>query len=45
MLELARAKRIRPWIEEMPMRDVGRALQNLKDNKVRYRYVLTQDLA
>ncbi|RPD54028.1 GroES-like protein [Lentinus tigrinus ALCF2SS1-6] len=45
MLELARSKGIKPWIEEMPMCDVGKALQNVKDNKVRYRYVLTQDLA
>ena len=45
MLELARSKGIKPWIEEMPMRDVGQALQNVMDNKVRYRYVLTQDLA
>ena len=44
MLELARSKGVKPWIEEMPMCDVGKALQNLKDNKVRYRYVLTQDI-
>ncbi|EMD32150.1 hypothetical protein CERSUDRAFT_99832 [Gelatoporia subvermispora B] len=44
MLELARKKNVRPWIEEMPMKDVGKALQNVKANKVRYRYVLTQDL-
>ncbi|KAI0738404.1 GroES-like protein [Daedaleopsis nitida] len=45
MLELARAKGIKPWIEEMPMHEAGKALQNLKENKVRYRYVLTQDLS
>ncbi|TFK82821.1 GroES-like protein [Polyporus arcularius HHB13444] len=45
MLELARSKGIKPWVEEMPMHDVGKALQNVHDNKVRYRYVLTQDLA
>lgn len=44
MLELARSRAIKPWIEEMPMHDAGKALQHLKDNKVRYRYVLTQDL-
>ncbi|TFK80408.1 hypothetical protein K466DRAFT_667685 [Polyporus arcularius HHB13444] len=44
MLELARSKGIKPWIEEMPMCDVGKALQNVQENKVRYRYVLTQDL-
>lgn len=45
MLELARSKGIKPWIEELPMSQVGKALQDLKDNKVRYRYVLTQDIA
>ena len=44
MLALARSKRVRPWIEEMPMCEVATALQNVRDNKVRYRYVLTQDL-
>ncbi|OJT05094.1 NADP-dependent alcohol dehydrogenase 6 [Trametes pubescens] len=45
MLELARSKGIKPWIEELPMSQAGKALQDLKDNKVRYRYVLTQDIA
>ena len=45
MLELARSKGVKPWIEELPMREVGKSLQNLKDNKVRYRYVVKQDLA
>ena len=44
MLELVRAKGIRPWIEEMPMKDVSKALQGVRENRVRYRYVLTQDL-
>ncbi|GBE81580.1 NADP-dependent alcohol dehydrogenase 6 [Sparassis crispa] len=44
MLELARSKNVRPWIEEMPMRDVKKALEGVKHNKVRYRYVLTQDI-
>ncbi|EMD37733.1 hypothetical protein CERSUDRAFT_105645 [Gelatoporia subvermispora B] len=44
MLELARSKGIRPWIEELPMKDVAKALEGVKDNKVHYRYVLTQDI-
>ncbi|KAI0666670.1 GroES-like protein [Trametes maxima] len=44
MLELARAKGIKPWIEERPMQDVGKALQDLKDNNVRYRFVMRQDI-
>ncbi|KAH9940398.1 GroES-like protein [Epithele typhae] len=44
MLELVRSKGIKPRIEELPMKDAANALQNLRDNKVRYRQVLTQDL-
>ncbi|KZT10969.1 GroES-like protein [Laetiporus sulphureus 93-53] len=44
MLELARSKNVRPWIETMPMKDAGKALMGVKENRVRYRYVLTQDL-
>ncbi|PCH43607.1 GroES-like protein [Wolfiporia cocos MD-104 SS10] len=44
MLELARKKNVRPWIETMPMKDAKRALEGLKSNKVRYRYVLVQDI-
>lgn len=45
MLDIAAKKGIKPWIEELPMKDVAKAIQGVKDNKVRYRYVLTQDLA
>ena len=44
MLELAAKHKIKPWIQEMPMKDVAKALKGVKDNDVRYRYVLTQDL-
>lgn len=44
MLQLAAEKGVRPWIEEMPMKDVKRAIQGLLNNNVKYRYVLTQDL-
>ncbi|EPQ51237.1 GroES-like protein [Gloeophyllum trabeum ATCC 11539] len=44
MLGLAAEKGIRPWIEEMPMREAAQAIQRLKRNDVRYRFVLTQDL-
>ena len=44
MLALAAKKGIKPWIEELPMKDVKKALEGLGDNKVRYRYVLSQDL-
>ncbi|KAL5476932.1 ADH6_1 [Sanghuangporus weigelae] len=45
MLELAAQKGIKPWIEELPMKDVAKAVKGVHDNKVRYRYVLKQDLA
>ena len=44
MLKLAVEKGIKPWIEEMPMKDVTKAIEGMLNNDVRYRYVLTQDL-
>ncbi|KAI5118606.1 hypothetical protein M0805_004181 [Coniferiporia weirii] len=44
MLDLAAKKGIKPWIEELPMKDVKIAIEGLKDNKARYRYVLKQDI-
>ena len=44
MLKLAAEKGIKPWIEELPMKDAGKAIQGVAENKVRYRYVLAQDL-
>ena len=44
MLKLAAEKRVKPWIEEMPMKDVAKAIDGVLHNSVRYRYVLTQDL-
>ncbi|EED77281.1 predicted protein [Postia placenta Mad-698-R] len=44
MLELARLKNVRPWIETFPMKDVKKALAGLNENRVRYRYVLVQDI-
>lgn len=45
MLKLAADKGIKPWIEELPMKDAKKALERMGNNDVRYRYVLTQDLA
>ncbi|KAI0930517.1 hypothetical protein AcW1_009184 [Taiwanofungus camphoratus] len=44
MLELARSKGVKPWIEELPMREAKKALEGVKGNEVRYRYVLTRDI-
>lgn len=45
MLELAASKGIRPWIEELPMKDAKKAIEGVGKNAVKYRYVLTQDMA
>lgn len=45
MLQLASDKGIKPWIEELPMKDVKQAVERLKRNDVRYRFILTQDIA
>ena len=44
MLDLAAKKGIKPWIEELPMKDCKTAVEGVKNGKARYRYVLTQDL-
>ena len=44
MLELAAKKGVKPWIETMPMSRAKEAVEGVKDNKVRYRYVLVQDI-
>jgi len=45
MMQLAADKGIKPWIEELPMKDCNKAVRGVKEGKARYRYVLTQDLA
>ncbi|KAK4698964.1 hypothetical protein P7C70_g7307, partial [Phenoliferia sp. Uapishka_3] len=43
MLKLAVEKGVTTYKEILPMRDVGKGIQGVKDNKVRYRYVLKPD--
>ncbi|MHB0924303.1 MAG: NAD(P)-dependent alcohol dehydrogenase [Bellilinea sp.] len=43
MLDFAQAHKITPKVELMPMSKVNEALQRVKDNKARYRIVLTSD--
>ena len=45
MLLLARDKKIYPMVEEMPMKEINKAIERLKQNKVRYRIVLTNSAA
>jgi uncharacterized zinc-type alcohol dehydrogenase-like protein len=42
MLRFAQEHRITPRIEQLPMTRVNDAIQKLKENRVRYRLVLTQ---
>ncbi|KAF8311287.1 NADPH-dependent alcohol dehydrogenase [Clavulina sp. PMI_390] len=46
MLDLAAKRKdvVDPWIETMPMSKASEAVRGVKDGKVRYRYVLVQDL-
>lgn len=43
MLELAAAKKIKPWIEERPMKEANQAIQDMDAGKARYRYVLVNE--
>ncbi|KAJ5150848.1 NADP-dependent alcohol dehydrogenase 7 [Penicillium canariense] len=43
MLELAAAKKIKPWIEERPMKEANRAIQDMDAGKARFRYVLVNE--
>lgn len=43
MLDLAAKQKIKSWIHTVPISEQGcaEAVKNVNDNKVRYRYVLT----
>ena len=43
MLQLAAEKKIRPWIQERPMKDANQAIVDMEDGKARYRYVLVNE--
>ncbi|GAA6001198.1 hypothetical protein JCM10207_007457 [Rhodosporidiobolus poonsookiae] len=45
MLKFAAEKGIKPWKEVIPMSEVAKGVQGVKNNTVRYRYVMEQDLA
>jgi len=44
MLSFAQAKGIKPKIELMPMGQVNEAIHKVRENKARYRIVLTNDM-
>lgn len=43
MLQLAADQKIKPWIEERPMKDANQAIIDMEQGKARYRYVLVND--
>jgi len=43
MLEFAAKHNVRPWIEKMPLSQVGDAMQKMRENKMKYRLVLQPD--
>jgi len=43
MLQLAADKKIKPWIEERPMKDANQAIIDFNEGKPRYRYVLVNE--
>lgn len=46
MLKLAAEKGIKPILDEiLPMKEAAKAVEKVKTNHVRYRFVLKQDLA
>ena len=43
MLDLAGSHRIKPWIEERPLKHANQTLLDMLENKARYRYVLVNE--
>ncbi|KAL1297609.1 hypothetical protein AAFC00_006170 [Neodothiora populina] len=43
MLQLAADKKIKPWIQERPMKEANQVIQDLEAGKARYRYVLVNE--
>lgn len=43
MFELVAEKGVKPWIEEIPMKDANTAIVDMHAGKARYRYVLVSE--
>lgn len=43
MLELAATQKVRPWIQERPMKDANQAIVDMADGNARFRYVLVNE--
>lgn len=43
MLELAAAQKVKPWVEERPMKEANQAIQDMDAGKARFRLVLVNE--
>lgn len=43
MLQLAADQKVKPWIQERPMKDANKVVVDFEDGKARYRYVLVNE--
>ena len=43
MLQLAADQKIKPWVQERPLREANQVLIDFEDGKARYRYVLVNE--
>ncbi|KAI9147744.1 NADP-dependent alcohol dehydrogenase 7 [Paramyrothecium foliicola] len=43
MLQLAVDKKVKAWVEERPLKEANKAIQDMADGKARYRYVLVNE--
>ncbi|KAJ9622075.1 hypothetical protein H2203_006956 [Taxawa tesnikishii (nom. ined.)] len=43
MLKLAADKRVKPWIQKVPMKDANKAIVDMEAGKARYRYTLVNE--
>jgi len=44
MLQLVKDKGVKTWVEVLPMKEAGKAVERVKNNQVRYRHVLKVDI-
>ena len=43
MLQLAADQKIKPWIQERPLKDANKVVVDMEEGKARYRYVLVNE--
>jgi alcohol dehydrogenase (NADP+) len=43
MLQLAADQKIKPWVQERPLKDANKVVVDMEEGKARYRYVLVNE--